>query len=403
MPRAGWRKPESDERLSDHVSLGVLTRTYPPWLVDEVIALTGKTEQRNRMLPARVLVYYVMAMTLFADASYEEVMRHLVEGFSWLSGWREQLRVPTKSAIFQGRDRLGAEPLRALFEAVARPLATVGDHSGAYYRTWRVMALDGSRIDLADTEANAREFGRPGNSRGERSAFPQLQLVGLAECGTHALVKASIGALGIGERELALPQLQALEAGSLCLADRGLYSYEFWREAAGTRADLLWRARNDLRLEVEQGLEDGSFLSTVGHSLKPQEPRLPVRVIPYAIDDPGRRPTQDAYRLLTTILNPKAAPAAELAALYAKRWSFETTLDELKTHQRGARMVLRSKLPEGVRQELYGYLLTHFAIRSLMYEIAEEAGVAVERLSFLGALRGARRSTTGGAFSPSGT
>ena len=212
MPRARWRKPESDQRLADHVSLGVLTRIYPRRLVDDVIARTGKLEQRSRLLPARVVVYYVMAMALFSDASYEEVMRHLVEGFSWVSGWQEHLPVPTKSAIFQGRERLGVEPLGELFETVARPLSKPGDHSGGHYRKWLLITLDGSRIDLADTEANVREFGRPGNSRGEKAAFPQLQLAALGECGTHALVKAAMGSRN-GERDLAQALLEGLRPG----------------------------------------------------------------------------------------------------------------------------------------------------------------------------------------------
>jgi len=185
IPRAGWVKPESDQRLSDHIALGVLTRTFPPGLVDEIVEVTGKAEQRSRLLPARLVVYYALAMALFSDASYEEVIRNLVEGLAWESGWRQRWSVPTKGAISLARDRLGSEPLKALFELVCVPLATAGT-KGAFKKRWRVMSMDGTTLDLVDTFDNVTAFGRPGSARGG-TAIPQLHPVGLAECGTHAL------------------------------------------------------------------------------------------------------------------------------------------------------------------------------------------------------------------------
>ncbi|MGH2969330.1 MAG: transposase domain-containing protein, partial [Solirubrobacteraceae bacterium] len=187
MPRAGWVKPQSDQRLSDHISIGVLTRVFPPELVERVVAEAGRTEQRQRLLPARVVVYYVLGLGLYSSSSYEEVMRMLVDGLSWQSGWRRPWSVPTKAALFKARARLGAEPLRALFEQVAAPLAEP-QTAGAFYRDWRLVSIDGTCLDVADTLANERAFGRPGSGRGEGvGAFPQLRLVGLGECGTHAL------------------------------------------------------------------------------------------------------------------------------------------------------------------------------------------------------------------------
>src|SRR6266571_2712134 len=210
MPRAGWMKPENDQRLSDHISLGVLTRVFPPELVDRVVSEAGRTEVRRRLLPARVVVYYVLGLALFAQASYEEVMRTLVEGLAWASGWAQDWNVPTKAALFKARARLGAAPMARLFDAVATPLAAPAT-KGAWYRDWRLMSLDGTCVDVADTPANAAAFGRPGSGRGSGvGAFPQVRMVGLAECGTHAIVDVAPGPYTTGEQELAAQVLGGL-------------------------------------------------------------------------------------------------------------------------------------------------------------------------------------------------
>ena len=404
MPRAGWVKPQSDQRLSDHISVGVLTRVFPPELVDRVVAEADRTEARHRLLPARVVVYYVLGLALFSQASYEEVMRELTEGLSWASGWAQSWHVPTKAALFKARARLGSEPLRALFGEVAKPLATEQTR-GAWYRGWQLMSVDGTCIDVADTPANEAEFGRPGTGRGEGAgAFPQVRLVGLAECGTHALTAVAMGACSSGETTLARDLLGSLGRGMLVLADRNFYSFELWNEAAATGAQLLWRTKAGHVLPVRERLGDGSYLSRLRRFVNyhMRETEVTVRVIDYAIADPGRPQAEPRYRLITTILDPGAAPAAELAALYPQRWEFETTLDELKTHQRGPRVVLRSKMPDGVTQEIYGYLCVHYAIRWLMHAVALEGGHDPDRLSFTRTLRAARR-TAGShpGFSPS--
>lgn len=405
MPRAGWVKPRTDQRLSDHISVGVLTRVFPPELVDRVIAEAGRTEVRHRLLPARVVVYYVLGLALFSQASYEEVMRELTEGLSWASGWAQSWSVPTKAALFKARARLGAEPLRALFSEVAVPLATPQTR-GAWYRDWRLMSIDGTCLDVADTPANAAEFGRPGSGRGEGAgAFPQVRLAGLAECGTHALVAAALGPCSTGETTLARDLLGSLQPGMLVLADRGFYSLDLWNEARATGAGLLWRTKAGHVLRPHEQLADGSWLARLRRfsNYHMRGTDVVVRVIDYAVGDPGRPQHEPRYRLITTILDPDAAPAAELAALYPQRWEFETALDELKTHQRGPKVVLRSKQPDGVTQEIYGYLCVYYAIRWLMHAVALEAGADPDRLSFTRTLRAARR-TTGShpGFSPSG-
>lgn len=393
MPRAGWVKPASDQRLSDHISIGILTRTFPPELVDRVVAECDRGEKRQRLLPARVVVYYVLAMALFSQASYEEVMRHLVEGLSWADGWKSRWTVPTKAAIFKARARLGPEPLRGLFAAVVAPVGTERTR-GCFYRDLRLMSIDGTTLDLADSPANVATFGRPGSGRGERTgAFPQLRLVALGECGSHAIVEAAMGPLSRGEQALCDQIVPFLEPGQLLLADRAFYSFARWRAAKARGAELLWRAKSNQVLPIEQALPDGSYLSSIYDSTDmKRRDGVAVRVIEYTLDDPTR-PAEPRYRLLTTILGPDQAPASELAVAYAQRWEIENTLDELKSHQRGPRLVLRSKSPEGVYQEAWGYLLVHYAIRRLMHEVALDAKLDPDRLSFTRTLRVARRTT----------
>lgn len=394
MPRAGWVKPPTDQRLSDHVALGVLTRTFAPDIVDAVVRAEGREQLRHRLLPARLVAYYVMAMALFSSASYDEVMRELVDGLSWASGWRKTWTIPTKAAIFKARTRLGAEPLIALFEQVARPLADP-QTPGAFYRSWRLMSMDGTTLDVADTAENAQRFGRPGTGRGDGSAFPQVRLLGIAECGTHAVTAVAVGPCTVGESTLARRVLPGLGAGMLCLADRGFTAFPLWQQACASGADLLWRAKGNAVLPMREALVDGSFRSEIVESAdqRRREHPIPVRVVEYAIADPGRpQAATTRYRLLTTIMDPTAAPADELAVLYAQRWEFETALDELKTHQRGPRLVLRSKTPDGVLQEVYGHLCTHYAIRALMYEAARVGANDPDRISFTRSLRAARRS-----------
>lgn len=405
MPRAGWVRPESDRRLSDLVSVGVLTRVFPPDLVDEVIASVGRTEQRHRSLPARVMAYFSIGMALYSQGSYEDVLAQLTDGLSWASGWQESYAPPSKSAIFQARARLGAEPLAALFEQVAAPLGTEG-MSGVWLAGRRLVAIDGTCLDVADTEVNAEYFGRAGVNKGERAAFPMARVVALAECGTHAIFAANVGTYPESEAALTEPLMECLKPGMLLTADRGFFSYALWRKAIGTGADLLWRVRTDRtgpKPTHLQDLGDGSWLAHLRqrHSAaaRREEPML-VRVIDYTIDDGRDNPA--SYRLFTTLLDPAEASAVDLAAAYTQRWEIEMAFDELKTHQRGPRTVLRSKSPDLVLQEIWGHLCCHYAIRSLMTQTAVHTGHDPDRVSFVAALRITRQSIAhAGDFSPS--
>jgi hypothetical protein len=401
MPRAGWTKPVSERRLSDLVSVGVLTRTFPPELVDEVIAEVGRTEQRNRSLPARVMAYFAIGMALHSEGSYEDVLSLLTDGLAWAAD-EEPVKLPSKSAIFQARARLGAEPVRALFTRVAAPLAEPGA-AGAWLAGRRLVALDGTCLDVADTPDNGAFFGRPGVNKGEQAAFPQARIVALAECGTHAVFDAVVGSYTTAENTLAREVIDRLEPGMLVLADRGFCGFPLWSRAVATGADLLWRAMPNMRPRHVEDLSDGSWLAELrpsGNAGRHAEP-LMIRVIDYRVDD--GRPNDETYRLFTTIVDPDDASATDLAVAYAQRWEIESAFDELKTHQRGARTVLRSKSPDLVLQEIWGHLCCHFAIRTLMWEAADHAGVDPDRVSFVAALRIARRSIAAARdFSPSG-
>jgi hypothetical protein len=377
-------------RITDFISLGVVAKTFPLQTVKSILAATGKDSIRQRDLPAHVVVYYVIALALYMQSSYREVLRCLLEGIQWLLDPAVRIKTTGKSGISQARTRLGFEAVRQLHDEVVKPIAA-GSTRGAWYRRWRLASLDGSTLDVADEKLNDEAFGRPPSTRGE-SAYPQVRFVSLVENGTHVLFGTRIGSCRISETALAEGTLTCLKAGMLCLADRNFYGFELWSKARAQGADLLWRVKKNLRLPCEKALADGSFLSTVYGSEKDRRRNrhgVVVRVIEYTLE--GIPDAEPVYRLLTTIPDPEEAPAAELAALYHERWEIETALDELKTHLRGARIVLRSKTPDLVMQEFYGLMMAHFAIRGLMHEAALKGDVDPDSLSFLHSVRVVRR------------
>jgi len=389
MARTLARLP-AGSRITDYISLGVITTFLPVDKVREVLRQTKRESVRERDLPAHVVVYHVLALALYMRSSAREVLRCLLEGVQWLLDPSAKVKVAGDSGISQARSRLGAEPLQRLYEAVVGPIA-LAPTKGAWYRQWRLVSLDGSTLDVADTAENDQAFGRPESGRGT-SAFPKLRFVALLECGTHVLWGARMGKYSTGEVTLADSVVESLRPGMLCLADRLFFGYKLWHKAANTGAALLWRVKHGLRLEMEKRLPDGSYLSHVYASSSDRRNRrngIAVRVIEYRLK--GVKGSESLYRLVTTILDHTQAPAAELAALYHQRWEIETSLDELKTHLRGAQIVLRSKTPELVKQEFFGLLMTHYAIRSLMHEAALKADEDPDRLSFLHAVRVVQR------------
>ena len=377
-------------RVTDHISLGVLAKAFPREKISEILSRTGRHSIRNRDLPAHVVVYYVMALALYMQSSYKEVMRCLLEGVSWLMDKAEPPKIVGESAISQARTRLGWEPIQQLHDEVVKPVA-IETTCGAWFKGLRLVSLDGSCLDVPDEAENAREFGRQTATRGE-TAFPQIRFVSLVENGTHVLFGSRMAPYGISENEIAKDVLTSLEPGMLCLADRGFYGFNLWSKAMATGADLLWRTRMKALLPREKVLDDGSFLSTIYPDPKARIKKqggVTIRVVEYTLE--GVEGAEPLYRLATTIMDPGVASAQELAALYHERWEIETAFDELKTHLRGNRMVLRSKRPDLVRQEFYGLIMAHFAIRALMHEAALSAGVDPDRLSFMHSVRVIRR------------
>jgi Insertion element 4 transposase N-terminal/Transposase DDE domain len=381
------------------ISAGVLASVCPRALIEEVLANTGKASQRERLLPVPAVVYYVMALARWREAPLEEVLRVVCEGLQWLGGGDAGAVQASKSAISQARTRLGSQVMRQLAERVLRPLAAPGA-PGAWYRGLRVMALDGSCMEVADEAANAEYFGYPGASRGQ-SAFPQARLLGLVECGTHVVTAAEVAPYSHSEQAMAAQMLPAkLVPGMLVLADRNFYGFKLWRIACASGAKLAWRVKSNLKLAVEQLLPDGSYLSTVFDSSDhARRSGQTVRVIDYTLQD-SATPPQDSYRLVTNILDPAEAPALELAALYHERWEIEGVFDEFKTHLRANSTVLRSKTPDLVLQELWGLLLAHFAIRQLMAQAAWPRGLDPDRLSFTHAVRVIKRKMPQAAAVP---
>jgi hypothetical protein len=336
------------------------------------------------------------------QSSYREVLRCLLEGIQWLQEPSAGISVAGNSGISQARTRLGWEPVRKLYEEVVKPIAQPSTR-GAWYRDWRIVSIDGSTLDVADETVNDTAFGRPSGGRGD-GAFPQIRFVALLENGTHVLFGGQMASYSTSETTLAKAVLPGLRAGMLCLADRGFFGFALWAQAAATGADLLWRVRKDILLPCEERLPDGSYLSRI-YPTQPDQKRgtrgLVVRVIEYRLE--GIEGAEPVYRLATSVLEHEKVPAPELAALYHDRWEIETALDELKTHLRGSRMILRSKTPDLVRQEFYGLLMAHFAVRGLMHEAALKSGEDPDRLSFLHAVRVIRRKmAVFGAIPPSG-
>jgi hypothetical protein len=407
-------------RLTDWISLGVLASSVPRDAVDAAVAASGKGAKRSDgKLPPHVVVYLVMALALFAGEDYEEVATRLTETLVSWGCWDDSWSVPTSGGITQARQRLGPEPLELLFGQVAQPVAGLLTR-GAFLRHWRLMAIDGFELDVPDTPANAVAFGYPAGAR-EHPAFPKVRVVTIGECGSHAKVSAQMGPVGgkgSSEQALARRMSGRLEPGWLLIADRGFYNWADWQAAAATGAALLWRVKADLRLPVLELLPDGSYLSLVARPTLHDKARnkliaaaragehldegqaMQVRVVEYEIPDRDGDGSGELIALITTITDPALASAEELARVYCQRWEEETGNDQLKTHLRGPGSVLRSKSPAMVRQEIYGYLLTHYAISALICQAATEADIDPDRVKFLRTVRIIRRRAADPAFPP---
>jgi hypothetical protein len=395
-------------RLPDRVVIGVLTSVFSPALVDEVIDVVGAREQRRRSLPARLTVYFTLALWLFMGCGYDAVLRNLAEGLAWAGGGWGSWRVPSTGSITKARARLGPAPLRLLFERVAGPVGTE-DMPGVFWRGLRLVAVDGTTVEVPDSAANSAAFGRPTGSAGWQGAYPQVTVVALAECGTRALIDAAFGGYRAGEQTLAGQLAPSMRAGMLVLADRNFPSVKLWRKATANGAQLLWRVKAKIfTLPVGQVLPDGTFLSQITSGKGRAQQQVSVRVIDYTVTTTttcGGPQASEPFRLITTLTDPAQAPARELAELYHQRWQIETLFAAIKTTQRGgAGVILRSHHPDGVRQELWAMLCTYHALRGLMATAADTSGTSPLQISFTRALHAARRSLAhAAAFPPADT
>ena len=407
----GWSSGAG--RVLSRAVIGPLAGQLPPGLVDEVLAECGAVQRRFRLLPARFGVYFVLGLCLFRGAGYPAVLRQLVaglEGRLGAAGWA----CPSGTALSRLRGRLGEAPFAALLGRLAGPLAGAGDSAGLVCGLL-AAGWDGTAAEVRASPANVAVLGR---ARGAH--YPQVRLVALVACRSRAVLAAALGpsaGRGSGERALARQLLPALRAGMLLLADRGYYSLSLWREAAATGADLLWRVKGNLPLAAVAVLPDGSWIAEIAgrrdaqraanrryyrktsarprraQRRRPPAPGTTVRVIAFTLvitrgDGTART---EACRLITTLLDPAAFPAAELAAAYARRWAVETAFAEIKTCLRGPGTVLRSGDPAGARQELWAFLVLYQAIRILICAAAAGAGLDPGQVSFTTTLHAIRR------------
>ena len=382
---------------TQHLSLGVIALCFPVSAVRKALAACGKESRRVRDLPAAVVVYYVIGLSLFAASGYESVLRWLLCGLQWLGAGK--FRISSKAALSKARQRLGEQPMRALFEQLARPLADPA-LKGCCWRGHNLVVLDGSTLALQDTPSNDAHFGRSSNQHGP-AAWPLARFVALAEAGTHLIFRAELGRYKESEIVLAQKVIDGLRPGMLCLADRLFPGLALWKEAAATGAHLLWRAKTGLPLERLETLPDGSWLALWKPAARaPQDTAaVKVRVIEYRL----KGGSGETYRLLTSLLDSRQAPARELAALYPQRWEIELTFKEGKQVLRQGQLTLRSKMPDLVRQEFWGLLMAHYTVRRMMAQAALDGGLDPDALSFQNSVEIIRSSQTSPvlALSPS--
>ncbi len=379
MPRRPAVLPNG-MRLSDKLSYVQFVTTYPEHTVKAALAAAGRNTMREREMPNHLVVYFVMMLALFRDASAREVLRIVCESVRWLQGFSD-LKIMAKSGISQAKSRVGWEPFARLFESVARPIAE-NNSKGSFFKGRRVVALDGSLFSVPDTKDND-VFGRPSNQHGD-GGYPQARLVSLVECGTHAIFAANVGGFCHSEQALARPLLAKLDNTMICLADRYFFKYGLFHRACLTGAKLLWRAPSNHKLEPEQYLKDGSYLT---HIFLDREGlySMQVRVIAYTAG------SKEQVRVVTNWLDPNEASARELAILYHQRWEYENMMAEFKVTLGSNEITLRSQKADLVKQEIYAMALAHYSIRRAMHEAACRAGLDDDELSFVHAVRVVRR------------
>jgi hypothetical protein len=395
MPKTS--KLPVETKPAEHISFAQLFNSIPMQRVKETLCETASNDLRERDLPAKYMMYFVMALSLYSDCSSQEVFRNLIESLRMTCGPGIDMKVPAKSSITNSRQRLGAEPFRRLFRNVVKPIAMPGRTAGAFFKQWRLVGVDGVQFNVPDTPENEQAFTRCTTGNGPCS-YPSIRVVGLVELGTRVLFDFELGrsadAKETSETKLAHDILPRLKPDQLCIADRLYANQALWTAAAQTGAALLWRVKSDIRLDCESELEDGSYISHLYGERRKSDKYTIVRVIEYQVND-------QTFRLITNLLSPSQASATELASLYSERWEYEIANKEQKNALNSYVSVLRSKTPELAEQELIALFLMHYAVRVVMHDAAISIGEDVDRLSFKHTLRVIRRhAPLVGAFPP---
>lgn len=377
---------DKDAKLPDQSLLEGLEKVIPYTIIQEVVETHQLTRQRRRKLSAEMGLLMAVAMNLWARQSLARVLIKLIKGFRFI--WPvATMQAATKGAISQLRYEIGAAPVVALFHRLCTPMATQ-QTPGAFLCGWRMMALDGTVEEVADTPDNARVFGRARGGRGE-SAFPLVRGVYLMEVGTHGIVDAGFWPYRTNEQIGARRLLRSVTADMLVMWDRGLPSFDRVQQTLQQQAQILGRVPANVDLKPVCALSDGSYLAFLrpsNYGRRKRGERILVRVIAYTFNDPALPGYGTRHLLITSLLDEKTAPALRLAQAYHERWEIEGTIDEMDTHQRLASQPLRSKKPVGVIQELYGLLLAHYAVRHVIHDAAGQVAMDPDGLSFINAL-----------------
>ncbi|MFD9128771.1 transposase domain-containing protein [Kitasatospora sp. NPDC059571] len=359
MPRAGQRKSAADGYLAQAVALGVLARAFPPEHVQEVVSVCGRAERRRRLLPADTVLYFILAMCLFWQLGYEDVARLLPQLPRRDRCTSQDWKVPTTAAIGRARQRLGADPLRELLHRFCRP-ERPERHSAARFRSWHVATVEVVPFDLPPSQANIRHFAPEPADDGASGPYPQAKVAALTEYGDDGVFGVEVGPSAAPEHSLAAKLLPLLSAGMLLMAGQRLFDLDCWYTARAAGADVVWQIGEDVPLPVAALLDDGSYLSELPRPAGGGRGER-VRVVGYSAGDPTV-----THRLVTSIADPLQAPAGDLAALHARGREADGVLDVIRVRHGGPRLVLRSRDPGGVEQEVLGLFTVHHALREFL-------------------------------------
>jgi hypothetical protein len=391
--------------LSDLTAVALLIKWFPLELVDKAVEQAGSVTFRLRSLPVELMFYFCLVMSFHKDFSASEILRIVLEGTDRVYG-KQGGKIPTRSAICHAREKLGAEPLKLMFDWVCKPLAQPRSE-GCFFRDLLKVVIDGCYLNVADTAKNSAAFGRSSNQHEKASAYPQMKMVCLAEAGTHAIFGMVTGKYADSELTLAEKLICKLTPEMLCIVDRLYFGYRFWKLASKTGARLLWRLKSDIKVEPRTSLPDGSYIASYFPSIRDKEnkgePPIEVRVIDYVVTN-AKTKKKETIRLATNMLDLADGSAEELARLYMQRWEIELTYGEIKVRLNQNQICLRSGTPDLVEQELYGLILAHYAVRSAIYEAAgtgKRMPDDPDDFSFVGTVRIMRRKMlSSGGFSP---